>query len=85
MQTDTRIEVFGEFISLMNGKKPPQHKGENGVVLVVGGSLYYTGAPFFVSIAALKGVCHFAFVAGCRYVLHYMPRDGVCADQMLQP
>lgn len=56
MQADTCIDDFVQFIYSNKDKKPLQHKGDNGVVLVVGGSLYYTGAPFFVSIAALRGV-----------------------------
>ena len=32
----------------------PKHKGDSGLVGVVGGSEDYTGAPFFASISALK-------------------------------
>ncbi len=35
-------------------RSPESHKGNNGIVLVVGGSEIYTGAPALVSIAAYK-------------------------------
>lgn len=33
---------------------PNRHKGQSGRIGVVGGSLEYTGAPYFAAISALK-------------------------------
>lgn len=33
---------------------PKRHKGQSGRIGVVGGSLEYTGAPYFAAISALK-------------------------------
>jgi len=39
------------------------HKGENGVVLVVGGSWMYHGAPFLAAMAALRCGADLAYIA----------------------
>lgn len=39
------------------------HKGENGVVLVVGGSWLYHGAPFLSAMAALRAGADLAYIA----------------------
>lgn len=39
-------------------------KGDHGKVLVVGGSLEYTGAPYFAAMAAMRAVLNRADV--CR-------------------
>ena len=39
------------------------HKGQAGKVLVVGGSKNYTGAPYFVAVAALRAGCDLSYVA----------------------
>lgn len=38
------------------------HKGESGRIGVVGGSLEYTGAPYFAAISALRAGCDLAHV-----------------------
>lgn len=35
-------------------RRPDSHKGENGKVLIIGGSLNYQGAPILVGMAALR-------------------------------
>ncbi len=44
-------------------RKPSAHKGEAGKVLVVGGSVNYTGAPYFAAMAALQSGCDLVYVA----------------------
>ena len=39
-----------------------QYKGQNGKLVVVGGSLQYTGAPFYSAIASLKGGGDLAYI-----------------------
>ena len=36
------------------GRDKNSHKGDNGRVLVVGGSIDYVGAPYFAAMAALR-------------------------------
>ncbi|MFH1424778.1 MAG: NAD(P)H-hydrate dehydratase [archaeon] len=42
------------------------HKGSNGVVLVIGGSELYTGAPALSALAALNVGCDLAYIAAPR-------------------
>jgi len=44
-------------------RKPDARKGDAGKVLVVGGSVNYTGAPYFAAMAALKAGCDLSYVA----------------------
>ncbi|MBI5397925.1 NAD(P)H-hydrate dehydratase [Candidatus Woesearchaeota archaeon] len=44
-------------------RKPDSHKGDNGVVLIIGGSETYVGAPALAALAALRGGCDLAIVA----------------------
>ncbi|MBA2862408.1 bifunctional ADP-dependent NAD(P)H-hydrate dehydratase/NAD(P)H-hydrate epimerase [Methanococcus maripaludis] len=43
----------GDF-HLLNERKPDSHKGQNGKVLIIGGSKEYHGAPVFSALAASK-------------------------------
>jgi len=52
-----------EVARLLPKRRPDSHKGENGVVLVVGGSEKYVGAPAFVALSALHSGCDLAIVA----------------------
>lgn len=45
------------------GRKTSSRKGENGTVLVVGGSYYYHGAPILSSIAALRSGTDLVYTA----------------------
>ena len=46
---------YGSLHGIHTDKKfVPQHKGDSGLVGVVGGSQDYTGAPYFAGISALK-------------------------------
>lgn len=51
-----------KIIQLLQKSIPPldgtQHKGQAGRIGIVGGSLEYTGAPYFAGIAALKVNCY---------------------------
>lgn len=38
------------------------HKGQSGRVAVVGGSIEYTGAPYFAAIASLKSGSDMAYI-----------------------
>jgi len=44
-------------------RRASSHKGENGVVLVVGGSWMYHGAPFLAAMAALRCGADLAYIA----------------------
>ncbi|MBI4739814.1 NAD(P)H-hydrate dehydratase [Candidatus Woesearchaeota archaeon] len=44
-------------------RKPDSHKGDNGIVLIIGGSETYVGAPALAALAALRGGCDLAIVA----------------------
>jgi NAD(P)H-hydrate epimerase len=44
-------------------RRPDSHKGENGVVLIVGGSERYVGAPALTALAALRSGADLAIVA----------------------
>jgi NAD(P)H-hydrate epimerase len=44
-------------------RKPDSHKGQNGIVLVVGGSKTYVGAPALAGLAALRAGCDLSIIA----------------------
>jgi NAD(P)H-hydrate epimerase len=44
-------------------RKPDSHKGQNGIVLVVGGSKTYVGAPVLAGLAALRAGCDLSIIA----------------------
>ncbi|MFC2175051.1 NAD(P)H-hydrate dehydratase [archaeon] len=55
-----------------------QHKGENGKVLVIGGSEDYAGAPALAAMAALRSGCDIAVVAApekTAYAINSMSPD----------
>ncbi|MCF8885314.1 MAG: NAD(P)H-hydrate dehydratase [Nitrososphaerota archaeon] len=58
------IEVDEEFVRrVIKPRKASSHKGQNGVVLVVGGSWMYHGAPFLSAMAALRSGVDLSYVA----------------------
>ncbi|MCF2143189.1 MAG: NAD(P)H-hydrate dehydratase [Candidatus Heimdallarchaeota archaeon] len=44
----------GDLAIALPKRKENSHKGQNGAVLVVGGSVFYSGAPLLASLAALR-------------------------------
>jgi NAD(P)H-hydrate epimerase len=58
-------------------RKSSSHKGENGIVLVVGGSYLYHGAPILSSIAALR--------CGTDLVYTSVPKINVSATRAISP
>ncbi|MDA4130811.1 MAG: NAD(P)H-hydrate dehydratase [Thaumarchaeota archaeon] len=47
---------------IIQPRKRDSHKGDNGIVCVVGGSRIFHGAPFFASIAALRTGCDLVYL-----------------------
>lgn len=58
------IEVNEEIVRRsIKPRKASSHKGQNGVVLVIGGSWLYHGAPFLSAMAALRTGVDLAYIA----------------------
>jgi len=53
----------------VNPRRRDSHKGDNGVVLVVGGSWLYHGAPVLSALAALRTGADLVFVAVPRQIV----------------
>jgi len=49
-------------------RSPKSHKGENGRVLVVGGSRHYFGAPALVGLAALRAGADLSYLLIPKYI-----------------
>jgi NAD(P)H-hydrate epimerase len=64
----------------LRARKRTSHKGQNGRVLVVGGSIDYTGAPTFVGMAALA-----ALKAGADLVTIAAPEKVAWAINCISP
>ena len=58
-------------------RKSKSRKGENGIVLVVGGSYIYHGAPILSSIAALR--------SGTDLVYTSVPKINVASTRSVSP
>ncbi len=58
--TETSDELLCKVIQ---PRKVDSHKGENGVVCVVGGSRLFHGAPFFSSMASLRSGADMVYLA----------------------
>ncbi|MBW2964264.1 NAD(P)H-hydrate dehydratase [Candidatus Woesearchaeota archaeon] len=58
-------------------RDPDSHKGQNGLVLVIGGSIDYVGAPALAGLAALR--------AGCDMVRIAAPEKAAWAINALSP
>ena len=54
------------------------HKGENGTVLIIGGSKRYTGAPYFAGLAALRLGADLATIMTIESVAHEI--KALCPD-----
>jgi len=57
------LKSFQSFIPALSASL---HKGSNGRVGIIGGSLEYTGAPFFAAISALKIGADLVHVFCCK-------------------
>mmetsp|Transcript_10225 Transcript_10225/g.31228 ORF Transcript_10225/g.31228 Transcript_10225/m.31228 type:complete len:306 (-) Transcript_10225:668-1585(-) len=57
--SDPILKKFAEVVPPLVHSK---HKGQAGRIAVLGGSLEYTGAPYFASTSALRGGADLAFV-----------------------
>lgn len=53
---------YGDFLRLKN-RESSSHKGNNGRVLIVGGSSEYSGAPAIAGMAAIGAGCDLVYVA----------------------
>ncbi len=53
---------FGDFLRL-KGRESASHKGNNGSLLIVGGSKEYSGAPAIAGMAAIGAGCDLVYVA----------------------
>ena len=62
-------KIDGQYAKkLLPPRKADGHKGDFGKVLVIGGSVGYTGAPVFAANAAVRGGCGLVFLAVPRCV-----------------
>lgn len=58
------MELNEDFVGeCVKPRKAGSHKGENGVVMVIGGSWMYHGAPFLAAMAALRCGVDLAYIA----------------------
>eukprot|EP00188_Purpureofilum_apyrenoidigerum_P002362 Plantae.Rhodophyta-Purpureofilum_apyrenoidigerum.ctg2462.p1 GENE.Plantae.Rhodophyta-Purpureofilum_apyrenoidigerum.ctg2462~~Plantae.Rhodophyta-Purpureofilum_apyrenoidigerum.ctg2462.p1 ORF type:complete len:373 (-),score=49.50 Plantae.Rhodophyta-Purpureofilum_apyrenoidigerum.ctg2462:49-1167(-) len=57
--SDSVLKKFGEVVPPLVHSK---HKGQAGRVAILGGSIEYTGAPYFASMSALRGGADLAFI-----------------------
>ncbi len=63
----TKIEITTEFVKeLIKPRSRNSRKGDNGIVLIVGGSRIYHGAPLLSSLAALRSGTDLVFTATPR-------------------
>jgi ADP-dependent NAD(P)H-hydrate dehydratase len=72
------IAVDSDFIKkITKPRKVQSRKGENGIVLVVGGSRIYHGAPLLSSVAAL--------ISGTDLVYTAIPKINLVSSRMFSP
>ncbi len=71
---DLSASIIKNFIP---GRRSDSRKGDNGIVLVVGGSYIYHGAPILSSIAALK--------SGTDLVYTSVPKINVASTRAISP
>ncbi|CAN8075352.1 unnamed protein product [Agarophyton chilense] len=62
MSAMTNAQYLSTFGACVPRLDDTSHKGQAGRVAVVGGSIAYTGAPFFSAMAAMRGGADLAFV-----------------------
>ena len=68
---------------LLPERKPDGHKGNFGKVLVVGGSVGYTGAPYLCASAAVHGGCGLVYLGVPRSI--WAVEAGKCVSSMPFP
>ena len=72
------ITVDNDFIKkIVKPRNIQSRKGDNGIVLIVGGSRIYHGAPLLSSIAALK--------SGTDLVYTAIPKINLVSSKMFSP
>jgi NAD(P)H-hydrate epimerase len=74
VQENLSMPIVEKFIPARNSRS---RKGDNGIVLVVGGSYIYHGAPILSSIAALK--------CGTDLVYTSVPKVNVTPTRAISP
>ena len=74
VSTQLQASIIKKFIP---ARKSSSRKGDNGIVLVVGGSYIYHGAPILSSIAALR--------SGTDLVYTSVPKINVSATRSISP
>ncbi|MCD6536837.1 MAG: NAD(P)H-hydrate dehydratase [Thaumarchaeota archaeon] len=58
------LEINEDFVRRsIKPRKASSHKGENGAVMIIGGSWMYHGAPFLAAMAALRCGVDLAYIA----------------------
>jgi ADP-dependent NAD(P)H-hydrate dehydratase len=57
------VETSADMLSLLPPRNPEARKGDNGLVLVVGGNRFYHGAPVFSALAAARCGADLVFLA----------------------
>ena len=78
MLEETLIQVNDRYIDkIVIPRKMQSRKGENGIVLIVGGSRIYHGAPILSSIAALK--------SGTDLVYTAIPKINISSSRSMSP
>ncbi len=78
MLEETLIQVNDRYIDkIVIPRKIQSRKGENGIVLIVGGSRIYHGAPILSSIAALK--------SGTDLVYTAIPKINISSSRSMSP
>ncbi|HYZ96449.1 MAG TPA: NAD(P)H-hydrate dehydratase [Nitrososphaeraceae archaeon] len=78
MDNHDLITVDSDFIKkIIKPRKVQSRKGENGIVLIVGGSRIYHGAPLLSSVAAL--------ISGTDLVYTAIPKINIVSSRMFSP
>lgn len=65
----------GDILLSLRERKAQSHKGDNGRVLILGGSETYTGAPMFAALAALRTGIDLAYLAAPHRVADVAARN----------
>ncbi|XP_058790690.1 ATP-dependent (S)-NAD(P)H-hydrate dehydratase [Phymastichus coffea] len=66
MSTNTEESLLNSAKLLVPSLSEPKHKGQDGRIGIVGGSLEYSGAPFFAGISALRTGADLVHIFCCK-------------------